>query len=154
MKSFAAALLLLAAACASAPEPGIIPVSQPTPAPTASLYQRLGGYDAIAAVTDDFLGRLIADRQLGKYFIGLSQNSKERVRQHIVDLLCSLAKGPCIYVGRDLIESHTGLNITKKEWDTSVTHLMATLTKFKVPAREQQELLTVISQFEEDIVGR
>ncbi len=30
-----------------------------------SLYERLGGYNAIAAVVDDFVGRLVADKQLG-----------------------------------------------------------------------------------------
>ena len=34
-----------------------------------SLYKRLGGYDAIAAVTDDFLGRLAADKQMSRFFV-------------------------------------------------------------------------------------
>ena len=45
-----------------------------------TLYQRLGGYDALAAVSDDFLGRLASDPSLGRFFVGLSTDSKVRVR--------------------------------------------------------------------------
>ena len=65
----------------------------------ASLYKRLGGYDALAAVTDDFIGRLATDKQLGKFFVGLSNDSKTKVRQHIVDFLCKATGGPCAYTG-------------------------------------------------------
>ena len=60
-----------------------------------SLYQRLGGYDALAAVTDDFLTRLVTDKSLGKFFVGLSNDSKTKTRQHIVDFLCKATGGPC-----------------------------------------------------------
>src|SRR5437016_8596264 len=66
----------------------------------ASLYQRLGGYDALAAVTDDFIGRLIGDPQLTRFFTGFSTDSKVLIRQHIVDFLCAATGGPCKYHGR------------------------------------------------------
>lgn len=44
--------------------------------PEASLYKRLGGYDAIAAVVDDFIGRLLADKQLSRFFTGVSTDSR------------------------------------------------------------------------------
>jgi len=53
-----------------------------------TLYQRLGGYDAIAAVTDEFIGRLASDEQEKRFFIGFSTDSKMRIRQLIVDLIC------------------------------------------------------------------
>jgi truncated hemoglobin YjbI len=59
-----------------------------------SLYQRLGGYDALAAVTDDFIAHLATDPQLGRFFTGLSTDSKIKVRQHVVDFLCLATGGP------------------------------------------------------------
>jgi len=53
-----------------------------------SLYQRLGGYDAIAAVSDEFIARLANDEQEKRFFIGLSTDSKIRIRQLLVDLVC------------------------------------------------------------------
>jgi hypothetical protein len=66
----------------------------------ASLYKRLGGYDALAAVTDDFLGRLATDPQLGRFFKGVSTDSQKKIRQHIVDFLCGATGGACVYTGR------------------------------------------------------
>src|ERR1700694_5392146 len=69
---------------------------------TESLYHRLKGYDAIAAVADDFIGRVAADPRFEKFFAGFSVDSKKRLRQHLVDQLCAAAGGPCIYTGRDM----------------------------------------------------
>lgn len=111
----------------------------PAPQQSATLYQRLGGYDAIAAVTDDFVGHLVTDPQLGRFFVGLSTDSKIKVRQHVVDFLCAATGGPCKYTGRDIKTAHTGLNITEQDWNTSVKYLVSTLDKFKVPEKEKNE---------------
>jgi hemoglobin len=119
-----------------------------------SLYQRLGGYDAIAAVTDDFIGRLATDASLAKFFAGHSNDSKQRIRQHVVDFLCVATGGPCVYKGRDMKVSHAGLGITKAEWARGVQLLVATLDKFNVPQKEQQDLLAAASALEKDIVEK
>ncbi|HEY4491777.1 MAG TPA: group 1 truncated hemoglobin [Acidobacteriota bacterium] len=120
----------------------------------ASLYKRLGGYDAIAAVTDDFIGRLATDPSLKKFFVGHSANSLTRIRQLIVDQLCEVTGGPCKYVGRDMKTAHTGLGITQADWDSAVKHLVATLDKFQVPAKEKDEVLTAVSGLKGDIVEK
>ena len=58
-----------------------------------SLYDRLGGYNAVAAVVDDFIGRLVADKRFSKFFVGHSEDSLKRIRQHIVDQFCAAAGG-------------------------------------------------------------
>ena len=120
----------------------------------SSLYHRLGGYDAIAAVTDDFVGRLGTDPQLKRFFIGLSVDSQQKLRQHVVDFLCNATGGPCLYTGRDMKTAHTGLGITEADWSASVNHLVATLDKFKVPEKEKGEVLGAISSLKGDIVGK
>ena len=119
-----------------------------------SLYKRLGGYDAIAAVTDDFIGRLATDPSLSKFFVGHSTDSLGRIRQHVVDFLCVATGGPCVYKGRDMKTSHAGLGITSADWDASVKHLVATLDKFKVPEKEKGEVLAAISGLKTDIVEK
>src|SRR5688500_19530350 len=73
-----------------------------------SLYERIGGYNAIAAVVDEFLARGLADPKIGRLFVGVSTDSKGRLRQHIVDQLCMLAGGPRVYTGRSMQQSHAG----------------------------------------------
>lgn len=119
-----------------------------------SLYQRLGGYDALAAVTDDFAARLATDKKLGKFFVGLSDDSMKKLRQHVIDFLCAATGGPCAYTGRDMKTVHTGLEITEEEWDISAEHLKATLDKFKVPEKEKTEVLSAVGGLKKDIVEK
>ena len=137
----------------------VTPVYAAAPPQTAepiqkSLYQRLGGYDALAAVTDDFLGRLATDPQLGRFFVGLNVESKTRVRQHVIDFLCAATGGPCKYTGRDMKTAHTGLNISQADWNTNVKYLIATLDKLKVPEKEKGEVMTAVGSLKGDIVSR
>ncbi|HEY3027395.1 MAG TPA: group 1 truncated hemoglobin [Pyrinomonadaceae bacterium] len=119
-----------------------------------SLYQRLGGYDAVAAVVDDFVGRLVSDKQFSRFFEGHSTDSLKRIRQHIVDQFCAAAGGPCIYTGRDMKTSHHGLGITEAQWEAAAKHLVATLDKFKVPAKEKDDLLAFVTSLKKDIVEK
>ena len=84
-----------------------------SPEGQASLYKRLGGYDAIAAVTDDFIGRLLSAPKFAKFFVGASTDTKGKIRQHIVDQLCNATGGPCVYMGRTMKQSHAGLGIPR-----------------------------------------
>jgi hemoglobin len=123
--------------------------------PEKSLYTRLGGYDAIAAVVDDFFGRLTKDPQFSaRFFTGHSTDSFKKVRQLTVDLTCAAASGPCYYTGRDMKTTHAGLGITENDWDASVKHFVATLNKFKVPQKEQAELLNIVSSLKGEIVEK
>lgn len=119
-----------------------------------SLYERLGGYNAVAAVVDDFVGRLVTDRQFERFFVGHSSDSKRRIRQHIVDQFCAAAGGPCLYTGRPMKDSHAGLGITEAEWDAAGRHLVASLDKFKVGEQEKKELLAFVSSLKGDIVEK
>ena len=132
------------------------PVWAASPQPAdqqASLYKRLGGYDALAAVTDDFLGRMATDPQLARFFKGHNTESLKGIRQHIIDFLCVATGGPCAYTGRDMKTAHTGLGITEDDWTASVKDLNATFDKFKVPDKERQDVLAAVSGLKGDIVG-
>ena len=123
-------------------------------AATNTLYKRLGGYDAIAAVTDDFIGRLVMDPALSRFFSGHGTDSKQRIRQHVVDFLCVATGGPCIYKGRDMKTTHAGLGITDADWTKSVEHLVAALDRFKVPQKEKDDLLAAANGLKKDIVEK
>ncbi len=122
--------------------------------PEKSLYERLGGYNAIAAVVDDFMARQVADPQLARFFVGHSTDSKRRIRQLIVDQLCEATGGPCIYTGRDTKTTHAGLGLTESDWQVGVKLLTATLDKFKVPQKEKEDVFAAVSSLKKDIVEK
>lgn len=119
-----------------------------------SLYKRLGGYDAIAAVTDDFIVRLATNTQLSRFFTGLSDDSKMKVRAHIIELVCMKTGGPCTYAGRDMKTAHKGLGITESDWNVMADLFAQTLNKFNVQKKEQDELLSIVSSVKGDIVEK
>ena len=117
-----------------------------------SLYERLGGYDGISAVVDDFAPKLFVDPVVGKRFFGMSDDSRQGFRQKNKNLVCKVTGGPCRVISRPAAVTHGGLGIKASEFDIVVNHLADTLSKFKVPEKEQQELLTIIGTLRPDIV--
>ncbi len=117
-----------------------------------SLYERLGGYDAISAVVDDFAPKLFADPVVGKRFFGMSDDSREGFRQKNKNLVCIATGGPCKLISRPAAVVHGGLGIKASEFNIVVNHLVDSLNKFEVPEEEQKELLDIIGTLRPDIV--
>src|SRR5881296_3543507 len=121
---------------------------------TATLYARLGGYDAIAAVADDLLPRLMSDPQLGRFWAHRAADSIRREKQLLVDFLCASAGGNLYYTGRDMPASHKGMGISASDWELFLSHLRATLDKFNVPERERSEVRAFVESTKTDIVEK
>ena len=118
-----------------------------------SLYSRLGGYDAIAAVVDDLLPRLREDPLLQRFWTSpRSTDTNNRERQLAIDFIAASAGGPTFYLGRDMKNSHRGMGINQKDYAAFEKHLAATLEKFNVPPRERSDVMNFISSLESDIV--
>jgi len=118
----------------------------------ATLYARLGGYDAVTAVADNLLSRLNADPALGRFWAHRGADGIRREKQLLVDFLCDRAGGPLYYTGREMLLSHKGMNISADDWDAFIGHLEATLDHFGVPERERSEVLAFIDSTRADIV--
>jgi hemoglobin len=120
-----------------------------------SLYERLGGAYSIATVVDDFIERLLVNATLNANPAireARARVPKAGLKFHVTTLVCEVSGGPCKYTGRTMKESHDKLNIGQREWDAMVADFKATLDKFKVPQREQQELITIVESTKNDIV--
>jgi hemoglobin len=144
--ALAPVLALLVAGCGTAA--GGNAGAGPPPA-GATLYQRLGGQPAITAVVDDFVARLGKDERINARF---ANADLPRLRALLIEQICEAAGGPCKYTGRDMRTSHAGMGIAAEEFTALVEDLQATLNAFKVPAREQGELLAVLGPMKPDIV--
>jgi hemoglobin len=129
------------AACASTP-----------PGPT--LYQRLGGREAIKGVVDDFVANVAADPRVNSRFKGLQPAAVAKLQTNFADQICDATGGPCAYLGKDMKAVHAGMGITDAEWNATVEDLVKSLNKFKVGAKEQQELLAILGPMKKDIVGQ
>ena len=117
-----------------------------------SLYERLGGYDAISAVSNDLVDRLQTDPQLGRFWQHRGEDGLKRERQLLVDFLCAASGGPLYYTGRDMKLSHKGMRISESDWNIFLKHAAATLDKFKVPQPERDEVVAFVLSTKADIV--
>ena len=122
--------------------------------PEETLYRRLRGYDVIAAVIDDFLSRFGNDPRFARFSGGRSLDSRQRSRQLLVDQICSLAGGPCMYTGRDMKTAHAGLGITEAEWQATLQCVSTALEKYGVALREKEEFLAIFQGYKNDIVEK
>jgi hemoglobin len=131
------------------------PAAVKAPATPPSLYERLGGAYSIATVVDDFIERLLVNATLNANPAineARARVPKAGLKFHVTTLVCQVTGGPCKYTGRTMKESHHHLNITPGQWDAMVADFKTTLDKFKVPANEQQELITIVGSTKSDIV--
>jgi hemoglobin len=119
--------------------------------PKKTLYQRLGGLPAITAVVDDFVGNVARDRRINKFF---AKANVPRLKFLLVQQICQASGGPCTYTGRDMKSAHRGMGIADGDFNALVQDLGRSLNKFKVPAREQKELVAALAPLKKDIVER
>jgi len=117
-----------------------------------SLYDRLGGYDAITAVANDLLPRLRTDPLLGRLWAHRGEDGVEREKQLLIDFLCASAGGPIYYRGRDMVLTHRGMRISENDWNVFLGHAAATLAKFQVPEAEQREVVAFVQSLKNQIV--
>ncbi len=114
-----------------------------------SLYDRLGGKSAIAAVVDTFVAKVAADPRINKKF---ARTNIPRFKVELVDQVCAETGGPCAYTGKSMKEAHRNMGVTDGEFNALVEDLTYALNAFKVPAREQKELLDALGSMKGDIV--
>ena len=117
-----------------------------------SLYTRLGGYDAISAVSDNLLPRLMGDEQLGRFWQHRGEDGIRREKQLLVDFLCESAGGPMYYTGRGMELTHRGMRISESDWSRFIGHLEATLAHFNLADAEKNDVLGFIATTKSEIV--
>ncbi len=143
----------LLAACAT---------TEPQPAPT--LYQRIsvkdgtgtlrGGRDAIALVVDDFVVNVVADDRTKARFSGLQPAQVAQLKSRLSDQICEAAGGPCGYYGGSMKDVHKGMKITETEWNATVEALVKAMDKYKIGAKEKDDILAAVGPMKKDIVGQ
>jgi hemoglobin len=126
------------------------PVAEaPAPAPVKTLFERLGGSPAIAAVCDDFVNRTTTDGRIKYRFFNTDATNLKRL---LTEFVSQAAGGPVTYTGRDMATSHAGMDLVDEEFTALVEDLVASLDQFQVPAREKAELIGALGPLKPQIV--
>ena len=145
MKRIALAVLVLSAMAITAAAQG----SMSAAPQEKSLYDRLGGIDAIKAVVGEFAGRVLADARVNKKF---AKSDAPRLVLHLQEIVCNVTGGPCEYTGLGMKETHKNMKVTDGEFNALVEDLVGALDKFNVPAKEKNDLLAILGPLHDQIV--
>jgi hemoglobin len=133
----------------------VVPAQQP--GAQKSLYDRLGGLKGITLVVDDFINRLVVNKELNRnpaINAGRKSSPAPYLKFQVSQMVCGATGGPCKYTGMAMKPSHAHLNINEKEWGVMAGEFKKSLDKFKVPAAEQKELFDIVGTTKADIVVR
>jgi hemoglobin len=144
IKRIALAFCLLAAVSTTAAAQNSMAATQ-----EKTLYERLGGIDAIKAVVGEFAGRVLADERVNKKF---AKSDAPRLVLHLQEQVCQVTGGPCEYTGQDMKSAHKNMKVTEGEFKALVEDLVGALDKFNVPEKEKTELLGLLAPLQKQIV--
>jgi hemoglobin len=121
-----------------------------------TLYDRLGGIEAISLVVDKFLTNVASDNVINARFGAAVANESrlQLLRNNLIDQICEGTGGPCKYKGKTMAQAHTGMNISTMEFNALVGDLVAALNTYQVPEKEKADLLAILGPMQSDIVGK
>src|SRR6056297_148811 len=114
-----------------------------------TLYDRLGGHDAISAVVDDFYDRLVADPDLGPFF---ADADLDRLRKTQTDFLCEAAGGPQTYDGPSIEDAHLDVPFEPAHIERAVELLYESLEAFDVEGEDADAVVGAVAQFEAELL--
>jgi hemoglobin len=108
--------------------------------------------NAIAAVSENLVGRLMADQRLGRFWAHHGEDGLKRELQLLVNFLCNVTGGPMVYTGRDMKTTHKGMRIDEQDWNAFVGHVNATLDHFGLTGEDREAIVSFVESTKGDIV--
>lgn len=117
----------------------------------ATLYQRLGGHDRIAAIVDDIWINHTSNPIIKQRYVN---SDPKNVKRLVTEMCCAGFGGPELYTGKDMLSSHTGMNISDSEFIAVCDDVLAAFDKNGVGKRERDEVLCILYSLKPDIVHR
>ncbi|MDP1567692.1 MAG: group 1 truncated hemoglobin [Polaromonas sp.] len=118
-------------------------------APNDQLYKAFGEKAGLVSLMDDFMVRLLADPRTGPHF---KPSNQQRVKEQLVDQLCQLSGGPCVYKGADMKSAHANLDIKKSDFNALVEVLQQSMDAKGIPFRTQNQMLALLAPMHRDTI--
>lgn len=115
-----------------------------------SLYERLGGSEGITQIASDALDNHLANPRVKARYE--SVGNLEAVRQGAANFFISATGGPDVYEGKNMLETHKGMNIDEAEFMAVVDDILDALEKNSIEQREQEEVLFALYSMRKEIV--
>lgn len=157
---FALTLQILVGGCGTPATPEEMKNEPMREAGEDTLYNRLGGGSAVYAITDNFVDRVIQDRRVnferqghGHVWVA-TPDSVARLKLYWAQYFDMLVDGPQVYEGRNLMDTHHGMDISEGEWLALVEDLKQTLDQFHIPEDQQHDFISRLASTHDAISSK
>lgn len=120
------------------------------PKTTTTLFEEIGGHEAVETVVDEFYNRVLADESLRGFFGNVDMN---RQRRHQTNFITMALGGPNGYAGRSIKQAHQRLPITNDHFDRVARHLSESLAWAGVGPEEIRRVLAIVDPLRSDVVA-
>jgi hemoglobin len=114
-----------------------------------TVFDRLGGHEAIKSVVTDFYDRVLNDERVIHHF---EDSNTTELRAHQVQFISAVTGGPVEYSGEDMREAHRGMGITDTEFDVVAAHLDTALAENGAPDADREQVLEAVEELRPEIV--
>ncbi|WP_426106826.1 group I truncated hemoglobin [Massilia sp. TSP1-1-2] len=122
-----------------------------TPAPDAATFHGLGGKSGIKKIVDALIPLVLADPRIKESF---ADSDMKHLAMRLEEQFCALSGGPCTYQGKDMVEIHDGLNITRAQFNALAEDLQMAMERVGVPSRYQNKLVAKLAPMQRAIVTK
>ncbi len=122
---------------------------------TSSLYQRLGGSEAITMLVDDIVEAHMGNAIIKARFLPYAAEPERlgAIKGHLCAFLCAGSGGPQTYAGRTMPETHRGMNISAAEFVAAVDDILAVLGRHGLGDDVKKDVLAISWSLKDDIMG-
>ena len=115
-----------------------------------ALYQQLGGQRGLVTLMDDFMVRLLADPRMNPFF---KDTDQKHIKEELVAQFCEVSGGPCRRNGPDMKKAHSGIDVTKANFNALVEVLQQSMDAQGVPFAAQNRLLAKLAPMHREIIN-
>jgi hemoglobin len=123
---------------------------------TMLLFDRLGGTPGITAIVDAVVNAHMCNPAISERFLPYKEQSEKLagIKRHTVDFFSAGSGALVTYAGRDMVTTHTGMNISAAEYMHVVDDILQVLTEHKIDAVTKNEVLAILWSLKDMIIGK
>ena len=113
------------------------------------LYDRLGGYDKISALTTEIVNLHEQNEAIQHVMVGVDG---ELLAKHVADFVASGTGGPQKYTGRDMVSAHENLHLTDADFVAAGGDIVKAMQSFDYGEEEIQEVMCILVSLKDQVV--
>ena len=116
-----------------------------------TLFERIGGENAVDAAVDVFYKKVLADDRIKDFFENLDMVAQANKQKKFLTMAFG---GPHNYTGLDMRQGHAHLALTDEHFDAVVENLGATLKELGVADSDIAEVAKIAESTRNDVLNR